>query len=114
MWDGNENCQDVVWEECTLESYILPIEVPVWKCADDKILTYPEPVFTTTEVTAYTTTCRVVANPVCTTTTKSECVSLDYEECYDLVEPRCQGNIAIQVPYQTFDHRLKCLFDAHH
>jgi hypothetical protein len=114
VWDGNENCQDVTWEECSLEDYVLPIEVPVWRCDDDaQVLTYPEPVFDTAEVTAYTTSCRVFANPVCTTVSKQECVSLDYEECFDRVVPRCQGGVAIQVPYQTFDHRLKCLFDAH-
>jgi hypothetical protein len=114
VWDGNENCQDVMWEECTLQDYILPLEVPVWSCADDRVLSFTEPVFETIEVTAYTTACRVVANPVCTTTSTEECVSLDYEECHDLVEPRCQGNVAIQVPYQTFDHRLKCLTGPKH
>jgi hypothetical protein len=114
VWDGNENCQDVTWEECSLEDYIFPIEVPVWKCEDDRVLSYPEPVFSTTEVTAYKTSCKVVANPVCTTTSSQECVSLEYEECYDLVEPRCQTGVAVQVPYQTFDHRLKCLFGNNH
>jgi hypothetical protein len=114
VWDGNENCQDVMWEECTLEDYILPLEVPVWSCADDRVLSFTEPVFETIEVTAYTSACRVVANPVCTTTSTEECVSLDYEECHDLVEPRCQTSVAIQVPYQTFDHRLKCLTGPAH
>ena len=113
VWDGNENCQDETTEECSLEDYVLPIEVPVWQCDDDRVLSYPEPVFDTTEVTAYTTNCRVVANPVCTTTSKQECVTLEYEECFDQVEPKCQGGLAVQVPYQTFDHRLKCLFDHH-
>jgi hypothetical protein len=114
VWDGNENCQDVTWEECVLQDYLLPLEVPVWSCADDRVVSYPEAVFTTTEVTSYTTSCRVVANPVCTTLSKEECVKLEYEECEDLVEPRCQAKVAIQVPYQTFDHRLKCLFDSKH
>jgi hypothetical protein len=113
VWAGNENCQDVTWEECSLEDYVVPIEVPVWRCADDRQLTYSQAVFETVEVTAYASTCRAVASPVCTTVTRQECVDLAYEECADHVVPRCQKGLSIQVPYQTFDHRLKCLFDGH-
>jgi len=109
VWDGNENCQDVTWEDCTLQSYVVPLEVPVFSCADDRVLSYSVAMFETTEVTSYATSCVVAANPVCTTTSTQQCVNVHYEECQDLVAPKCLRNVAIQVPYQTFDHRLKCL-----
>ena len=110
VWDGNENCQDETTEECTLENYLVPIQVPVWSCQDGEVLTYEEPVASTEEVTAFSSHCTAAAKPVCTTTSRQECIQVEYEDCLDQLIPQCQASQqTFQVPYQTFDHRLKCL-----
>jgi hypothetical protein len=111
VWDGNENCQSVTAEECTLETYSVPIQVPVYSCQDGQPLTYTAPVAATQEVTAFATNCQAAAKPVCTATgTKQECIEVAYEDCVDQIVPQCQASQqTYQIPYQTFDHRLKCL-----
>jgi hypothetical protein len=120
VWAGNENCQSETTEECTLETYHEPIQVPVYTCTDGAPLTYNSPLAASETVTKYSTHCKAAAKPACkTTSTKQECISVAYEECSDTIVPVCttgQGQAggaaaaeSFQVPYQTFDHRLKCL-----
>jgi hypothetical protein len=110
VWDGNENCQTETTEECSLESYLVPIQVPVYNCQDGEVITYEEPVASTEEVTAYSSHCKPAASPVCSTTSKQECIQVEYQDCIDQIVPQCQASQqTFQIPYQTFDHRLKCL-----
>ena len=32
VWAGNDNCEEVTWEDCTLEDREITQEVEVWKC----------------------------------------------------------------------------------
>jgi hypothetical protein len=111
VWDGNENCQSITTEECTLETYNVPIQVPVYSCQDGQPLTYTAPVAASQEVTLFSTQCQAAANPACVTTgSKQECIEVTYEDCVDQIVPLCQASQqTFQIPYQTFDHRLKCL-----
>ena len=118
VWDGNENCESVTTEECSLEDYTIPIQVPVYGCTDGVPLTYSVPVVATETVTAYAHRCQAAVTPVCKTTTSEECIDVAYEDCEDVIVPQCQGGEGgegqltprpFQIPYQTFDHRLKCL-----
>jgi len=121
VWAGNENCQAVTAEECTLETYVIPIQVPVYACADGGApLTYNEPLAASESVTTYAVNCEAAAKTECvTTSTQRQCISVEVKDCVDEVVPVCttgQGQAlgadmvqSFQVPYQTFDHRLKCL-----
>jgi hypothetical protein len=120
VWAGNENCQAVTAEECTLETYVIPIQVPVYACADGTPLTYNEPLAASESVTTYAVNCQAAAKTECvTTSTQQQCISVEVKDCVDEVVPVCttgQGQAlgadmvqSFQVPYQTFDHRLKCL-----
>ena len=108
-WNGNENCHDVTFEECYLEDVIEPVSVPIYTCTDDEIITYNVAQLTETTVTTHNTDCQAAAYPVCSTNHVQKCTTVEYEECVEHVEPVCFGNIEIRVPYQTYDHRLKCI-----
>merc|ERR1712037_982167 len=86
VWAGNENCKDVTWEDCKLESIPHPIVVP-----------------------AYTAKCQAAAFADCSTNYVQECVELEYEECTDSFEEVCFGAMTFRIPFQEYDHRLKCI-----
>ena len=109
VWAGNENCQDVTWEDCSLQDVSKPIDVPTYTCSDVPPITYPLPSFNEVEVTGYKTTCAAAAYPLCTTSSVQKCAEVTYEQCEDIVTPVCFGEMYFRVPYQTYDHRLKCL-----
>merc|ERR1712038_325267 len=117
VWAGNENCKDVVWEDCHLEQVRSPITVPTYSCFDLPTITYSVPEFREIEVTGYTSDCETKAYPVCTTTYEQVCTDVDYEECFDTIEPVCFGSssdnsgFCMTIPYQTYDHRLKCIIE---
>jgi len=118
VWDGNENCQDITWEDCHLVDVPSPVTVPTYTCTDVAPIIYSVPEFYEVEVIGYTSTCTAGAYPVCTTSHVQKCVDVDYEECFDTIEPVCFGGcdgglgcpgMVFQIPYQTYDHRLKCI-----
>ena len=109
VWAGNENCQLLTWEECELVDVMNPIQVPVYSCIDDATTYYNVPVLNEVEVNGFITTCAAAAYAECTTSSKQECVEIEYEECTDIVEPFCFGDMEFNLPYQTYDHRLKCI-----
>jgi len=117
VWDGNENCRDITWEDCHLEDVPSSVTVPTYTCGDLDPISYNVPEFTEVEVTGYRSTCAAAAYPVCTTTHVQKCADVEYEECADTIEPVCFGGdkgdgdvgMVIRIPYQTYDHRLKCI-----
>jgi hypothetical protein len=82
VWAGNENCQSELVNECSVEAYSEPIAMPTVSYQDGEMISYEEPVVSSEEVTAFSSHCR----------------------------PSSQQTF--QIPYQTFDHRLKCLARA--
>ena len=120
VWAGNENCQEVTVEDCVLEMIPHPVTVPIWTCADGAPIQYSSPVFQEVEVTGYEAVCNAAAFPLCTTSSVQQCAEVEYEECFDTIEPVCFGGselsssdaevgLTFKVPYQTYDHRLKCI-----
>ena len=109
VWAGNENCQQVTWEDCKLVDVQTPISVPQYTCTDLPAVTYTLPSYAEVEVTGYRTECVPAANADCQTNYVQECTDLEYEECQDIIEPLCFSQMMVQIPYQTYDHRLKCI-----
>merc|ERR1712156_403156 len=116
---SNENCRDVTFEDCKLKDVPTPIQVPKYVCTDLPVETYSVPVFAEVDVTGYRGTCQVGAYADCTETSETVCADLEFEECSDIIEPNCFpmcmddgtcGTMKFRIPYQTYDHRLKCLF----
>lgn len=109
VWAGNENCQMITWEDCHLMDVAHPLEVPTYSCHDLPAVTYTLPISNTVEVTGYKSQCEAKAYADCQTNYVQECTELEFEECEDIIEPTCFGQIQIKIPYQTYDHRLKCI-----
>ena len=109
VWAGNDNCETKTWEECTLEDVYDEVSVPKYTCVEQTPFSYNVPVLKELAIAYYDTRCAAAAYAECTTTSKQECVQIEYEECTDIVEPFCFGNMEFNVPYQTYDHRLKCI-----
>merc|ERR1712217_741580 len=103
-----ENCQEVTWEDCTLEDRVITQEVDVWECNPS-----PDPVFYQTlvessvDVTTYDMVCQPRANPVCSHSAEVQCKTVEWEDCTDIIIPSC-FNTYFKVPYQEYDHRLRC------
>jgi len=108
VWAGNENCQEVTWEDCTLEDRVITQEVDVWECNPS-----PDPIFYQTlvessvDVTTYDMVCQPRANPVCSHSAEVQCKTVEWEDCTDIIIPSC-FNTYFKVPYQEYDHRLRC------
>jgi len=118
VWAGNSNCQFKTVEECELVENTNPTQVPVWKCEDDAIISYNVPVIRQVSVNYYATKCQAAAYAQCSTRQETQCSEVEYEECTDTVEPTCFGcatpgagncGMEFRTPYQTYDHRLKCI-----
>ena len=113
VWAGNENCKEVTWEDCQLENVPQPVNVDTYTCRDMAPIYYTQPTIVEVDVTGYKTTCKAAAYADCSVSYVQECAPLEYEECTDIIEPVCFGEegagITFRVPYQTYDHRLKCI-----
>jgi len=108
VWAGNENCEEVTWEDCTLEDKVITQEVDVWECNPS-----PEPTFyhtlveSSVDVITYDMVCQPRAHPVCTHSSEVQCKTVEWEDCTDVIIPSC-FNTYFKVPYQEYDHRLRC------
>merc|ERR1712105_107136 len=107
VWDGNENCRDVSWEDCTLEDRIVKEEVPTFSCKNGKTITYPTPVIMSEDITSYDRTCQPQGHPVCTTRNEVECTNVEWEECTEEAKETCIP-VTFRIPYQKFHHILRC------
>jgi hypothetical protein len=112
VWAGDENCRDVVWENCELKPYTVITEVPIYKCEDSAPIAYVKPVYAEVPVTTLKTTCEPRAVPVCVHTAKSACAVVEWEDCQETVVEKCM-DLFIREPSQGFDHRLKCIGEQH-
>lgn len=121
VWAGNENCVTKTWEECVLVDKPNPVQVAVWKCFDDQVISYDIPVLKEVTADGYTTKCEADAYAQCTTSHVLQCTDVQYQECTDVVQPVCIGcsvpgnpdcGVNFRIPYQTYDHRLTCIVDA--
>ena len=108
VWAGNENCKEVTWEDCTLEDKIVTQEVDVWDCTPAPTpIVYQSAVLANVDVTLTRRQCTAKATPVCSQTTEQRCKTVEWEDCYDSIIPHC-NKFNVRVPYQEYDHRLRC------
>ena len=110
MWGGNENCEDVIKEVCELEDVFTEHEYPSITCTPGELLQYYQPHLVEEIVTLRQTKCTPAAGRVCRTTLTEECIDVPYEECTETLVPSCVGG-QFDIPYQPYDHRLKCIFE---
>merc|ERR1712154_501564 len=107
VWDGNENCREVSWEDCTLEDRIMAEEVPTYSCKKGETMSYTRYIFKEEEVISFDRICQPRGNPVCTQRVEMECTIVEWEECRDKIIETCKTH-TLNNPYQTYHHILRC------
>ena len=113
IWAGNDDCEDVVWEDCTLEDALLTQDVDVWDCSPDT-----EPVFYQTPSTKQSSTvsqsrvCEAKAHPMCSHTTQELCETVEWSDCHDEIVPTC-FTVTLRTPFQQYHHRQHCSIIDH-
>ena len=110
VWDGNQNCREVTWEDCKLVERVVSEEVPTYSCQDDTAIPYIAPVVREEQVTYNTRTCAVVGGSVCTVSHVQECTTVEWTDCVETVVSECQ-EVTVRMPEQTRNHLLRCTVD---
>ena len=108
VWAGNDNCEEVTWEDCSLEDRIVTQEIDVWECTPEtQPILFQTVTVNSIEVTTSNRVCTPRADPVCTQTTEEKCKTVEWEDCTGRIVPNCIS-ANFKIPYQEFDHRLRC------
>ena len=108
VWAGNDNCEEVTWEDCSLEDRIVTQEIDVWECTPEtQPILFQTVTVNSIDVTTSNRVCAPRADPVCTQTTEEKCKTVEWEDCKDIIVPNCIS-ANFKTPYQEFDHRLRC------
>jgi len=108
VWAGNENCEEVTWEDCTLEDKIVTQEVDVWECTPGEPIEYQTAIINTDTATTTDRVCQPIADQVCNIIRREDmCTTIEWDECVDTVTPNCFTSY-FKTPYQEYDHRLRC------
>ena len=108
VWAGNENCKNVTWEDCTLEDRIITQEVDVFDCSrSNNPIEFQYPITKNSEVKTVSGLCQAKASTVCTQSSQVKCKTITWQDCDDVIEQNCFSSF-FRLPYQEFDHRLRC------
>merc|ERR1711862_545413 len=88
IWDGNDECKDVAWEDCTLEEAVFTHEVDVWDCHSSREpILYENPTEKISSASTQTRVCEPKAVPLCSQTIEEKCETIEWEECRDEIVP---------------------------
>jgi len=108
IWNGNDECKDVAWEDCTLEEAVFTHEVEVWDChSSTEPIMYENPTERISSASTKTRVCEPKAVPLCNQTIEQKCETIEWEDCRDEIVPIC-STVTIRTPFQEFHHRQHC------
>ena len=107
IWVANENCRDVTWENCKLETREIVQKAPKKKCYDAEVETFLYPVEKEETLTTYKRECVAGGGAICETKEVAECVTVDWTECTEEVLTDCKP-VNIHRPWQEYEHLLRC------
>ena len=87
VWDGNENCRNVGWEDCLLEEKVMKKDIATYSCIDmeSDILPYPSLLVQTEDIVSYERLCQVTGNTVCSYQEDTQCTIVEWEDCQQQV-----------------------------
>ena len=74
VWDGNEDCEEVEWEECKLVEYLVPFEVPQVECKPGDIIPWTDCVDDTKTQMTSKMTCEPKSTVSCSPQTERKCI----------------------------------------
>lgn len=109
VWAGNEDCEDVTWQECKLVERTVDFTVPKVDCLDDgNPIPYMRFADTNKTQMLNKMTCEVKSAQSCKPVTSTKCASITYQECSQAAVEKCidrDGN----EPGQERQHKQKCI-----
>jgi len=109
VWAGNENCEDVTWQECKLVETKVNFTVPKVDCQETgNIIPYMR--FENTDKTEMLTkmTCEVKSSASCKPAKSTKCKQLEWQECSESPVETCVDR-DVSEPHQEREHRQKCI-----
>ena len=89
VWNSNDKCKDVSYEDCTLVDMVITVEVPKLKYEDSGVIPYNFPAFKSMDVSDLEWTFAPTANNVCNQTEEKEYINMEWEECAESVKETC-------------------------
>jgi len=109
VWAGNDDCSDIVFEECEAVKKQVPFPVPSMTCTGYNV-PYVDFEAVTTQQVATTSDCEVIPLQVCQSAREEKCGQVEYLKCTQVAVEECQS-ARIIVPAQEEVHKQWCLFD---
>ena len=106
--EKQENCREEEIEDCRLVKKLVVTSYPKYHCEPSTPISYVRPIYKGRNVNRYSRRCEAKALPVCRPNIETRCTTVTYQEC-DEDWTRTSIDIIQQVPYQDYDHRLKCI-----
>jgi len=108
VWDGNEDCEEVEWEECKLVDYQVPFKVPQIDCVAGTPIPWMDCVDDTKTQMTSKMTCEPKSAVSCVPQTTEMCTRVVWEEFRQ--EPVSECTIGkVNKPRQEVSHKKKCL-----
>jgi len=109
VWAGNEDCEDVTWEECKLVARTVDFTVPKVDCLEDgKVIPYMSVVDTKKTQTISKMLCDVKSVQSCMPMASTVCETVEYQECAEVPVERCFER-DFSEPSQEKLHKEKCI-----
>merc|ERR1739848_412985 len=109
VWDGNEDCEEVTWEECKLVPYFVEFDVPQITCTPDKEIPWMDCVDDIKTQMTSKMTCEPKSTVSCSPQTTEMCVTVGWEEIRQEPKPECNTDKKFYKPRQEVSHKKKCL-----
>jgi len=109
VWAGNEDCEDVTWQECKLVERKVDFTVPKVECVDDgNPIPYMRFVNTTKAQMLNKMTCEVKSAQSCKPVVSTKCATVEYQECAEAPVEECTQR-EVSEPTQMKIHQEKCI-----
>ena len=108
---ANNNCREVMWDDCQLEDKVVEEQVPKKTCVDQPTTSFLEPLQRKEKVRSYNRQCTPSGGPVCTESEVTECTTVSWMDCKESVAVDC-NILTIHTPHQEYEHLLRC--NVHH
>merc|ERR1739847_36129 len=109
VWDGNEDCEEVTWEECKLVPYHVEFDVPKITCIPDKEIPWMDCVDEMKTQMTSKMTCEPKSTVSCSPQTTELCTRVDWVDIRQEAKPECNTDKKFYKPRQEVIHKKKCL-----
>ena len=111
VFEKNENCREVTWEECKLvENIVEEQKVPVYTCTDLRHETFVQPEVIEEQVTSHWRECETIGGAACTVASREECTTVEWTDCEEVIRPQCDL-FTIKTPFQEKIQYHRCHVD---